>query len=82
MSGNSLPSAGSLRRDREGLIQLKHAKDLIDPEIRLLKLACAIRFGTHGVELAASRGLAVCGRVFLRAGSANATCMVVGCTFT
>jgi len=53
------------RRDREGLIRLKHAKDLTDREIRLLKLACAIRFGTHGVQLAASRSMAVFGRAVM-----------------
>ena len=53
------------RRDREGLIQLKHAKDLTDREIRLLKLTCALRFSTDGVHLAASRGIAVFGRAVM-----------------
>lgn len=53
------------QRDREGLIQLKHAKDLTDREIRLLKLTCAIRFGAQGVQLAASRSIAVFGRALI-----------------
>lgn len=50
------------RRFREGLIRLKHAADLTDREIRLMRFTSSLRLGTHGVQLAASRGFAVFGR--------------------
>jgi len=53
------------RRDRENLIRLKHEADLTDSEIRLLLLNRSIRFDADRAHLAASRGLAVFGRVVL-----------------
>lgn len=50
------------RRYRESLIQLKHAVDLTDREIRLMGFTSSLRFDAHGVQLAASRGIAVFGR--------------------
>jgi len=47
---------------RESLLRLKHAVDLTDREIRLMKFTSSLRFGAHGVQLAASRGIAVFGR--------------------
>ena len=51
------------RRFRESLIRLKHAADLTDREIRLMGFTSSLRLGAHGVQLAASRGFAVFGRV-------------------
>lgn len=53
------------RRYREGLIRLKHAVDLTDREIRLMGFTSSLRLGAHGVQLAASRGFALFGRVAL-----------------
>jgi len=47
---------------RESLIRLKHTLDLTDREIRLMKFTSSLRFGAQGVQLAASRGIAVFGR--------------------
>ena len=53
------------RRYRESLIRLKHAMDLTDREIRLMKFTSSLRFDGDGVQLAASRGIAVFGRALI-----------------
>lgn len=53
------------RLDRKHLIELKHALDLTDREIRLLQRAGALSFKPGGVRLSASRWVAVYGRVMI-----------------
>lgn len=53
------------RRYRESLIRLKHAMDLTDREIRLMSFTSSLRFGAHGVQLTASRGIAMFGRTLI-----------------
>lgn len=53
------------RRDRKHLIELKHALDLTDREIRLLQRSGALPFKPGGVRLSASRWMAVYGRVMI-----------------
>lgn len=53
------------RRDRKHLIELKHALDLTDREIRLLQRAGALSFKPEGVRLNASRWMAVYGRFMI-----------------
>ncbi len=53
------------RRYRESLIKLKHMSDLTDREIRLMHRTFSLRSDAQGVQLNASRGLAILGRVVL-----------------
>ncbi|MBN8947483.1 MAG: hypothetical protein J0I74_10260 [Rhodanobacter sp.] len=53
------------RRYRESLIKLKHTVDLTDREIRLMHHTFSLRSDAQGVQLNASRGLAVLGHVVL-----------------
>ena len=47
------------------MIRLKHEADLTDSEIRLLLVACSIRFDADGANLATHRGLAIFGRIVM-----------------
>ena len=53
------------RRYRESLMKLKHAEDLTDREIRLMYHTFSLRSDAQGVQLNASRGIAILGRVVL-----------------
>lgn len=53
------------RRYRENLIRMKHTLDLTDKEIRLLKITGSLPFDARGARLAASRLMAIYGRVLI-----------------
>jgi hypothetical protein len=53
------------RRDRKHLIELKHALDLTDREIRLLQRAGALSYKPEGVRLNASRWMMVYGQFMI-----------------
>lgn len=53
------------RRDRKHLIELKHALDLTDREIRLLQRAGALSYKPEAVRLNASRWMMVYGQFML-----------------